>query len=158
MPDLEPLIASIIAEGQDMVVATIRPDGSPQTTVVSYASDGLALYFGDSTASQKAQNLERDDRVSIAITLPYKDWSQIRGISLFGHARKLTDPADLFRVGQLFLSKFPEIARYVMPGGGELAMFEVAPQMISVLDYRQGFGHTDLVRVLDVTKGAIAAA
>jgi nitroimidazol reductase NimA-like FMN-containing flavoprotein (pyridoxamine 5'-phosphate oxidase superfamily) len=141
-------IASILRDGKDLTVATLRADGAPQATVVSYASEGLRVYFGCGLHSQKAMNLAADDRLSITITLPYADWSQIQGLSLFGRARRLENPDDLAHVGELFFEKFPEVAQYVA-GDEPPAMFEVTPQVISVLDYSKGFGHTELVRVLD---------
>jgi hypothetical protein len=147
--DLQREIADVFAAGKDMTVATVRPDGSPQATTVSYASDGLMLFFGCGEASQKALNLARDDRVSITINLPYADWSQIRGASVFGRARRLIAPEDIDRFGVLFLAKFPEVAQYVSGAESDLAMFQVTPEVVSLLDYRRGFGHTDDVRVVD---------
>lgn len=141
-------IVSILRDGKDLTVATVRADGAPQATVVSYASDGLRIYFGCGAASQKARNLARDDRVSMTVTLPYVDWSQIRGLSLFGRARRLEDPDELTHVGELFFPKFPEVAQYVA-GDEPPAMFEVTPQIVSLLDYGRGFGHTEGFRVLD---------
>ena len=87
--------------------------------------------------------------MSLTINLPYRDWSQIRGLSVFGQARRVTEGAPLARAATAFLAKFPEVAQYVS-GEGEVAMFEITPELISVLDYRQGFGHHELVRVTDV--------
>lgn len=140
-------ILSILAEGQDMTVASLLPDGAPHAVVVSYASDGLKLYFGTSPASQKAQNLARDPRVAIAITLPYRDWSEIRGLSLQGHARRLPPGPETDQAGLLFLSKFSELAQYVSTDGEGLALFEVTAQSVSVLDYRRGFGHVTHTRL-----------
>lgn len=141
-------IASILRDGKDLTVATLRADGAPQATVVSYASDGLLIYFGCGANSQKAVNLAVDDRVSMTITLPYVDWSQIRGLSLFGQARRLEDAEELAHAGELFFAKFPEVAQYVS-GDDPPIMFQVTPQVVSVLDYGKGFGHTELVRVID---------
>ena len=47
-------ITSIIDDAQDMTIATVREDGYPQATTVSYANDGLIIYFGASAESQKA--------------------------------------------------------------------------------------------------------
>ncbi len=139
-------IRAILDEGKDLTLATLREDGWPQATTVSYASDGLAIYFGCGGASQKARNLTRDDRVSLTVNLPYGPWSEIRGLSLAGRARRLTDPAEIGRISALFVAKFaPEIGQNLPEGAGEIAFFEIAPQVVSVLDYRQGFGHTDLV-------------
>lgn len=141
-------ILDIIAQGQDMTLATVRPDGAPQATTVSYASDGLSIFFGCGEGSQKARNLAHDPRVSLTINLPYEDWGQIRGVSVFGRARRLSEAEALSRAADAFLAKFPEVAQYVT-GGGDVAMFEAMPELVSVLDYRQGFGHTELVRVAD---------
>jgi hypothetical protein len=39
----------------------------------------------------------------------------------------------------------PSTARMKMPEPQEVALFRVVPEVISVLDYTKGFGHTDLV-------------
>jgi len=147
---LMPDILAILAEGQDMAVATTLPDGAPHAVTVSYASEGLSIYFGCSPASQKARNLDRDDRVAITITLPYRDWSQIRGLSLSGRARPVAPGLAQVRVAGLFAAKFNEIAQYVSDVGEGVALCEVTPEIIGVLDYRKGFGHVEHVRVLGV--------
>ena len=50
-------------------------------------------------------------------------------------------------MGQLMFQKFPQIARYTPTDMEELMLFRITPEIISVLDYRKGFGHTELVRV-----------
>ena len=93
-------IISIIDEAPDLTIATLRADGWPQANVVSFASDGLALYFGGNAKSQKAENIARDDRVSVALTCPYDDdWDAIRGLSIGGRARRVTDADELAKVG-----------------------------------------------------------
>ena len=46
MTQLVPDILEILGEGLDMTVATTFVDGAPHAVVVSYVSQGLALYFG----------------------------------------------------------------------------------------------------------------
>jgi hypothetical protein len=141
-------IRSILAEGKDLTLATLREDGWPQATTVSYASDGLSVYFGCGGQSQKAHNLAHDDRVSLTVNLPYGPWNEIRGLSLAGRARRLTDPREIERAGGLFMKKFAaELGPLSMLGGAEIAFFEILPEVVSVLDYRKGFGHTDLVQL-----------
>ncbi|WP_262298246.1 pyridoxamine 5'-phosphate oxidase family protein [Microvirga sesbaniae] len=139
-------ILSILDRASDMTLATVRQDGYPQATTVSFANDGLDIYFGCSEASQKARNIRRNGKVSLTINLPYADWGEIRGISAGGHADRLTDPQEIARAGQLLLQKFPQgIAEYASGALEGVAFFKVVPNVISVLDYRKGFGHTDLV-------------
>ena len=49
-------ILSVLKGASDMTIATIRPDGYPQATTVSYVSDGLTIYFGCAAESQKAEH------------------------------------------------------------------------------------------------------
>jgi general stress protein 26 len=139
-------ILSILDRANDMTIATVRQDGYPQATTVSFANDGLDIYFGCSEESQKAGNISRNSKVSLTINLPYANWGEIRGISAGGHAYRLTDPQEIERAGQLLLQKFPQgIAEYASGALMGVAFFKVVPKVISILDYRKGFGHTDLV-------------
>ncbi|MBS0385224.1 MAG: pyridoxamine 5'-phosphate oxidase family protein, partial [Proteobacteria bacterium] len=117
-------IVSIIDAADDLTIATNRADGYPQATTVSFVNDGMAIYFGTWSQSQKAKNIARDDRVSIAITDPYKSWNDIKGVSIGGRARKLSDPAELARVGAIMMKKFPQIAEFAKAmQEAEMAMF-----------------------------------
>ncbi len=139
-------IIAILNAANDLTIATNRADGYPQATVVSFVNDGLAVYFGTWAKSQKALNIARDERVSIAITDPYKNWSEIKGVSIGGRARRLTDPAELAKVGQIMVRKFPQIADFAKTmQETEMAMFRIDAEVISILDYTQGFGHTELL-------------
>ncbi len=113
---------------------------------MSYASDGLDVYFGTGAHSQKAQNLARDPRASAAVTLPYKDWSGIEGVSFAALAHRVTDADETAKVARLMLAKFPQVANAVAPDS-EMAIFRLAPVVFSLLDYRKGFGHTELATV-----------
>ena len=69
-----------------MSIATLRPDGWPQTTTVSYVNEGLTLYFLCGLDSQKAANLARDDRVSVTIDHDTSQVMEITGLSMAAHA------------------------------------------------------------------------
>ncbi len=139
-------ILSILDRANDMTIATVRQDGYPQATTVSYANNELDIYFGCSEDSQKSRNISRNSKVSLTINLPYANWGEIRGVSVGGHATRLTDPGEIEQAGRLLLQKFPQgIAEYASGARMGVAFFKVVPRVISVLDYRKGFGHTDLV-------------
>lgn len=141
-------IISIIDDTDDMTIATVREDGYPQASTVSYMNDDLTIYFGTSADSQKATNIARSDKVSLTINRPYKDWSEITGLSMGGKASRVTDPEEFESVVKLMFKKFPQIPDYAPTDGSiELAIFRIDPTVISLIDYRQGFGHTELVRV-----------
>lgn len=139
-------IVSIVDAANDLTIATNREDGYPQATVVSFVNDGMAIYFGTWSQSQKAKNIARDDRVSIAITDPYKTWNEIKGVSIGGRARRLTDATELAKVGAIMFKKFPQIAEFAKTmQETDMAMFRIDPEVISLLDYSKSFGHTELL-------------
>jgi nitroimidazol reductase NimA-like FMN-containing flavoprotein (pyridoxamine 5'-phosphate oxidase superfamily) len=136
---------SIIDDVDDMTIATIRDDGYPQATTVSYVNDGLAIYFGTSATSQKAGNIARCDKVSLTINRPYETWNDIESLSIGGRAMQVTDPEEQAKVGQLMFTKFPLIMNYVSVSDdmSQLALIRIDPEVISLLDYAKGFGHTE---------------
>jgi uncharacterized protein YhbP (UPF0306 family) len=138
-------IILILDGADDMTIATVREDNYPQATTVSYVNDGLKIYFGCAADSQKAKNISRCAKVSLTVNLPYRSWGDIRGLSLGGRAERVTEPHELERVSRLMFGKFPQIARYAPAELGEMVLFRVTPEVVSALDYRKGFGHTDLV-------------
>ena len=63
-----------------------------------------------------------------------------------GTAEPVTDPVEIKRVSELLLRKFPQILRYALAGKKGVFLVRITPEVISILDYRKEFGHTDLVR------------
>lgn len=147
-PAVRAEILDILENAADMTIATIRPDGYPQATTVSFAHDGLSIFFGTGSSSQKARNIAVNRKVSLAVSLPYAHWGEIRGISLGGQAEPLRHASRIEHAADLLLRKFPQgIAEYASGELSGVAFFEVTPAVISLLDYRKGFGHKELVRI-----------
>lgn len=140
-------IISILNHVDDMTIATVREDGFPQATTVSYVNEGLTIYFITTADSQKAQNIEKNDKVSLTINRPYENWDEIEGLSMSGHATPVHASKETERIGTLLSEKFPQAAQYETAVDVELAFFRVEPKVISILDYKKGFGHTELVTV-----------
>ena len=142
-------IVAIIDDVDDMTIATVRDDGYPQATTVSYVNDGMAIYFGTDPNAQKARNIARDNRVSLTINRPYENWDEIEGLSIGGRATRITDPDEMAKISTLMFKKFPQIAGYIPADSPpeQIALFRVDPEVISLLDYRKGFGHTEEFRI-----------
>ncbi|MFN0146480.1 MAG: PPOX class F420-dependent oxidoreductase [Dehalococcoidia bacterium] len=72
-----------ILHGKNLAhVATLMPDGSPQSTPVWVDYDGESIIFNTADGRQKARNLDRDARVAISIhdsANPYR-YLQVRGV------------------------------------------------------------------------------
>jgi general stress protein 26 len=168
MPRLRALILRLLQEHRVMTIATLRPDGWPQATIVGYINDGFLLYCFVARSTQKFANIQRDPRVSIAIGSDATDPLLVQGLSLAGHASEVDDRAEFHEIAALRLKKFPEYATLPeplarqdghlriapAPKASVVALLRIAPDVISVLDYEHGFGHSELVtfseRDLDV--------
>ena len=140
-------IVTILDRCPDMTIATVRPDGAPQATVVSFVHDGLQIYFGTGREAQKALNIEREPRVSVTVTAPYADWQHIEGVSLAGIAGEVTSAQEKALVDKLMFDRLPQLMDSIEQFQNETKLFRVRPTLVSVLDYSKGFGHTDLVAV-----------
>jgi len=159
MPALKTLILRLLDEHRIMTIATNRPDGWPQATVVGYVNDGYLLYCFVGRDTQKYANILRDPRVSIAIGSDAADPMAIKGLSLAGMASEVADRAEFDDIGKLRLQRYPEYLTLPPPASTDdaltrispeasparIALLRIAPEVISVLDYAKGFGHTDLV-------------
>jgi general stress protein 26 len=141
-------ILSILDKGKDLTLATIRPDGYPQATTVSYANDGLQIFVGIGKDSQKANNIRHCDKVSLTINAEYSDWNHIKGLSIGATAEVMRDPEEIKRASACMIKRFPQIAEWAQSmQAAEVALVKITPQIISVLDYEKGLGHTELVTV-----------
>jgi PPOX class probable F420-dependent enzyme len=88
-------------------VATINPDGGPQTSVVWILREGDTVLFSATTARRKVRNLARDPRISLAVfdtANPYQS-AEIRGTAELEEDTEKWLPRA---VSQKYLSKDPE--------------------------------------------------
>jgi nitroimidazol reductase NimA-like FMN-containing flavoprotein (pyridoxamine 5'-phosphate oxidase superfamily) len=139
-------VQQVLDTAQDLTLATIRPDGFPQATTVSFAHEGMAIYVGIGRNSQKAENIRDNGKVSLTINLPYHDWREIRGLSMSGLAELLTDPREAAGAAACLERRFPAVSEWCGPDmAHEVIFVRIRPQMVSVIDYSKGFGHTELV-------------
>jgi nitroimidazol reductase NimA-like FMN-containing flavoprotein (pyridoxamine 5'-phosphate oxidase superfamily) len=145
--DIRRKILTILDKHRIMTVATLRPDGWPQSTTVGYVNEGLTLYFLCGLDSQKAKNLALDNRLSLTIDHDTANLMTITGLSMAARAHAVDDRAEAEKVLRMLPLKYPEAPPLPvkMPSPDEIRLFRVTPTVISVLDYSKGFGHTDLV-------------
>src|SRR3954469_7239273 len=66
-------VIKLLGRYRVMTIASLRPDGWPQATMVGYANEGRRLYFIVPRRSQKLANISHDNRVSIAIGQDTRD-------------------------------------------------------------------------------------
>lgn len=137
----------ILRENRLMAIATLRPDGWPQATMVSYANEDILIYFVVSRQSQKFANIERDDRVSLVIGRDFHDPSTIKALSIAARASEVRDPEQRRRAVKLLLERHPGLTKLERPDHDHSVVMRANPQIITILDYSKGFGHADLLTV-----------
>lgn len=142
---MEDDIVAILDANRLMAVSTLMANGWPQTTLVGYANEGLLIYFIISRAGQKFANMQRDQRVAIAISRDYDDPRQIRELSIAAEASEVTDPKQSERAIDLILERRPSMKKLERPTRATAAVMRAAMRIVTVSDYSKGFGHADVV-------------
>jgi PPOX class probable F420-dependent enzyme len=142
-------IIDLLNRHRIMTIATNRADGWPQATIVGYVNDGLIIYFVIGRDSQKFANIARDPRVSVAIGNDYPQFLQIEGLSMAGRVAEVQDRDEIEHAADIMYQRYPEYKAVPRPDPAVISVMRLTPEIVSILDYSQGFGHTDLVRVAD---------
>lgn len=70
-------------------VATLNPDGGPQTSVVWILREGDTVVFSVTAARQKARNLARDPRISMTV---FETGNPYHSVEIRGTAELAEDP------------------------------------------------------------------
>ena len=139
-------ILDLLQSQHMMALATIRPDGYPQATLVNYVHDGLTLYFASDAASQKAGNIKRNNKVSVVIAKETHDFYKLTALSLSGLATRLSE-REAAPVALNLFRRLPASKRHVPGDPRQLAVFSITPVAISLVDYSSGYGKSFLVEL-----------
>ena len=86
------------------VVTTLRPDGSPHSTIVWVDAEDGEVSFNTALGRVKPTNLQRDPRVALLVLDPE---DQYRWVALDGRATLTTEGADaqIDRLSKKYLGK-----------------------------------------------------
>jgi PPOX class probable F420-dependent enzyme len=111
------------------VLATLNPDGSPQTSVVWVGRDGDDLVISSAAGRRKERNLRRDPRVSFCVydRNEPEQYVEVRGLATVSEdegrrlAVALAEKYEGPGAGAEFLQLPPEIIRVVI---------RIAPQRV----------------------------
>jgi PPOX class probable F420-dependent enzyme len=98
-------------------IATVLPDGGPQSSVVWVKRDGDEVLFSSIRGRRKTRNLERDPRVSLVVfdpANPYR-YVEIRGTVSMTETggKELIDELSHKYMGQPYTHDKPEFVRVV---------------------------------------------
>ena len=138
---------AILRDNRLASLATTGLDGWPHCTMVGIANEGLRIYFVVSRTSQKLANIEQDDRVALAIGRDVIEPSSIRALSVTARASEIGDDDERLRAVRLLLAKRPALNRLEEPHLEQSAVMVAVPEVIRLLDYSKGYGHSVLLRL-----------
>ena len=137
----------ILNANRIMAIATLRPDGWPQNTVVGYANKAFDIYFLVFRGSQKFANIGHDGRVSIAVAPEPASLNELKAVYAGARAREITDPAERDEAWRLLMERHANLSGFSIPNAGDAAFMKAMCEHVSVLDFAQGLGHHEQLTI-----------
>jgi uncharacterized protein len=135
-------------------VDATAPDLTPHAASVFYAvDDRLRLIFLSKTSSLHSEHIGRQARVALTVSEDYDDWAEIKGLQMWGEARRLTGTAKVAAMGT-YVARFPFVpdllrrpatARFAR----KVAVYRVQPDCVAFTDNSTGVFGRELMRVAD---------
>ena len=122
-----------------MAAATVRPDGWPQVTIVGYANVGLVIYFMILRSSQKFANIQRDNRIAIAVGEEPRNLSTLQALYSSAHALEVTDTNEREEAWRLLRERHPNLERFALQDQSAAVLMRALCEHVSVLDHIQGW-------------------
>jgi nitroimidazol reductase NimA-like FMN-containing flavoprotein (pyridoxamine 5'-phosphate oxidase superfamily) len=130
-----------------MTIATVRQDGWPQATMVGYVRQDLVLYFLVSRTSQKFKNIQADDRISVAIGAETTTPESILGVSMSARAFECRDEPYRSEMLAKLSGRHPGYFDAKTLDMNQSALFRALPEVVSIIDFSKGLGHSDIITV-----------
>jgi PPOX class probable F420-dependent enzyme len=91
-------VAAFVERSRTATMATVGPNGMPHLVAMWYAVIDGQVWFETKSASQKAQNLRRDDRL-VCMIEDGLTYDTLRGVSLEGRGVIVEEPQALWDIG-----------------------------------------------------------
>ncbi|WUH97496.1 pyridoxamine 5'-phosphate oxidase family protein [Spirillospora sp. NBC_00431] len=108
-------VASFLAAGFKVQVATVGRDGAPHLVTMFYALLDGKIAFTTYRASQKVLNLRRDPTMTCLVE-DGVEYGELRGVALYGRGVVIEDPEPRNKVGMVVGSR---MAGLPVPAIGE---------------------------------------
>jgi len=154
--EVERAISDLLREQELCVLATTRADGSPSTSTMYLASDGLTAYFHTLGYTRKHEDLRRDPRVAYTLAQlsveEYDRRPELQMAQVSGRATFLTEPAEIDHALQLCAEQFDwlrdprRLAGFQRDGReGRMIFWRIIPEQALWNDNRVGIGWRVLV-------------
>jgi uncharacterized protein len=128
-----------------MSLATAGADG-PHAANLFYVRDGFALLWVSDPASRHSLHLETAPRVAATIAPDYSEFQDVRGIQIFGAARRIAEPAGradarrLMEARYAFLRVSSDAPVAVQEAYARAEFYRLDPIRMVMIDNARGFG------------------
>jgi len=150
--ELKAAIEAFLAAHHVVSLATTDAEGAPHAACVMYALNGLELLWTSDPGSRHSQHIEARPRVTATVAPDYEDFRAIRGLQVFGSARRLSGSAALAAAARM-VSRYGFLATLQSGPPALRAAFESAgfyclsPARITLIDNTRGFGHKETLEL-----------
>lgn len=166
MTDLRERLEDFLRRHTTMSLATVSPEGLPQSASVFYAADdGLNLYFLSSPNSRHCVNLKQNPQAAATIHADGQAWQEIRGLQIEGAVDWVTGVVQTTQAAKAYVARFDflkgllDAAGGISRGGGTDEVITLSgalsgsqflvlrPTWIRMIDNTRGFGHKEEIRI-----------
>ena len=154
-----PGIAAFLDSHHVMSLATHGPDG-PHAANLFYVRDGLALVWLSEADTRHSRDIAAARRVAATVAPDYSDFTEIRGVQVFGAARQIADDEERRRHLALLEARYPFLQRLkngpakLQEGYARAFPYRLEPLRLVLIDNSKGFGHKETLAVPPETAGS----
>lgn len=148
-------IEAFLAAHHTVSLATVDDAGAPHAANLLYAPAGLVLYWMSDTETRHSRHIEQRPDVTATVAPDYTDFRLIRGVQIFGRARRLGGAESLATVGRM-IRRYGFLAELANGPAALRAAFEKAgfyclePDRITLIDNTKGFGHKETLELTGI--------
>jgi uncharacterized protein YhbP (UPF0306 family) len=145
-------IEAFLAAHHTMSLATVDEAGAPHAANVLYVPDGLELYWMSDTGTRHSRHIDARPSVTATVAPDYADFRLIRGLQIFGAARRLAGGESLATARRM-VSRYGFLAELSSGPPALRAAFEKAgfycleAERITLIDNTKGFGHKETLEL-----------
>jgi uncharacterized protein YhbP (UPF0306 family) len=129
-------------------------DNTPWASTVFFAADSkFNLYFVSDHRTQHGRYMAANEQVAVTINPDCDNWNDVAGLQIRGVV-SVVDGMERAKALALYFKKFPQIDTLFARPKGEheetiaarlkaANFYKITPEMIRVIDNKQGFGHRE---------------
>ena len=131
-------VAAFLAGSSKVQVATVGKDGEPHLVTMFYALLDGKIAFSTYKSSQKVVNLRRNPTMTCLVE-DGTEYSELRGVALYGQGRIIEDPDVRLQVGAVVGARLagmpvPEMGAPIDPEFAAALEQSLAKRVIIVMD------------------------